>query len=314
MATTLRADSLRPANVKLRNRLSADALAGSFTVTLQSAEGISANDFLFVGTVGGGSSEKRKVTGTSGGTLTLDAALAYVHRQNEDVTVVYADRVKFYRAADQGTGSAPPDSSFSVVGSPVVLPGDLTYAELQDATGGSGYWYKYTYYNGTTLAETLLADSAAQQGSGSGHYCSVDDVRSEAGFDHNDFVTDSAVFLYRDMAEAEIASFLTKVTSLPLPSPVPPMVGHLARMLAAGYLMLKSYGPTADTQVLHRDGQSKADWAHAEMEAVLNGKRPLLDSLGNNVSSYYGIGSYPDSAPVDDYGEALPYFSVGRRY
>lgn len=44
--------------------------------------------------------------------------------------------------------------------------------------------YRYTYYNATSNIETDIEDSVPVRGDDFGHYASLTEIRSEAGFDN----------------------------------------------------------------------------------------------------------------------------------
>ena len=95
---------------------------------------------------------------------------------NELVNVMSQfDVQKVYRATSQaGTYAEITDA-----GTRVAFVTDQTSYFYDDLSGATTYWYKVSYYNSATLAESTLSD--AIPATGGGNYLSLQDVR-DAGF------------------------------------------------------------------------------------------------------------------------------------
>ncbi len=70
--------------------------------------------------------------------------------------------IHFYRAANVD-GKVPADDLFSVLATRDIDP-DQPSTYMTDSAGGSGFWYRSTYFNASTNEETALTDSEARRG------------------------------------------------------------------------------------------------------------------------------------------------------
>ena len=162
MADLLKLDNFPELNLKEKTELSADVAAAATTFTVKNASGLvdtdTDEDILVIGPPGHEACEKRTIDTISGSTITV-AALSFAHKKYTKVASLRGDQIKIYRAANVD-GTKPADASFSLL-TTVTIEVDQHYTEYKDATGGSDYWYKQTFYHSLQEVETALADSEA---------------------------------------------------------------------------------------------------------------------------------------------------------
>lgn len=295
MSANLRINNFDSINIKEVSTLLADAAAATAALTLENNQSITTNDFVIVGVLGSEGSEKAMVLSASGGTsVTLNANLALAHKRGDALTALRGDQIKVYRAVNV-SGSCPADAAFTAVGSGTInIDPDQLNTDFQDSTGGSSYWYKFTYKNSTTSDETDLADAVAARGGGYGNYCSVDEIRTEAGFDHNRYVTDATIDSRRIDAEDEINTELSGIYTLPF-SPVPPTVARITRLIAAGLLLLTEYG--AVSTGTNKEGNDKLKQGRDLLSELKTREKVLVDPTG--TSMVLGTASVVTSWPND---------------
>lgn len=283
MATTLQADSFAPANIKERAGLDVDAAAGVSSLTLKSNQGLAVGDFLYVGALAQEGCEKGVVQSLTGATgVTLTAPLALPHKRFEPVTAVLGDQVHFYRAANVD-GTVPADNAFAAILSPADIDPDQPSTYRTDSTGGSGYWYKVTYYSSSAAADvTDLASAAAVRGADYAHYAALSEIRQRAGFAGNLNLPDSVIDLHRRDAESEINAALVSKYSVPFTKPVPELIHHITVDLAAGLLLLAQFGTLIDGS--SKDGMSKAKDARAQLLSLQTGATTLVDVTGTALA------------------------------
>lgn len=291
MAQLISLSGLDEFNVGEKTTLSADATHNQATLQVDNILTFSVNNFLAIGHLGSESCEIKKIQSISGKQITLAANLDHSHKKGEPVQVVRYDQLRLYRAANVD-GSIPPVSSFSLLAT-ITLEGDQMTMEYLDQSGGANFWYRYTYYNSHTASETPLASSQALRGGDYGKYASIEEIRIEAGFQNNFDVTDQMIADRRDDAESEVKSVLYVAGySLPLQSPIPPIVKNITKLLAAGYLLLQDYGVLNDGT--NKEGVKKIQLARELLEKIRTKEIVLIDHLQETSYSRSGkISGYP---------------------
>jgi hypothetical protein len=174
----------------------------------------------------------------------------------------------------------------------------------QDITGVDTAQYKATYYNSYTSIETSLDDAKAVYGSGGSHYCLLDEIREEAGFNNNDNIEDERVFRLRARSEGEVnASLVTRYT-LPLntqtywtDSPAQELIRQITVLLSAGWLLWQEY-PDERENGTSKDGLVKIKEARSMLKDIRSGNLILLgsDNVSLAISNDTGISGYPDNS------------------
>jgi len=275
MAQNLSLTNYSASNIVERAKLAADAAKSQAVIVVDNAQNIVANDYLLIGRPGGNISAVYQVLSVNGTSITLTTNLSAYAQRGDEVTKLYGNQLKVYRAA-YSSGSIPTDGEYTVVGgSPVDIDPDQLTTNFTDSTGGSGYWYKYTFYNSTTTNETAIAASKAVRDTSSTDYASIDDVRREAGFAGNTNVTDELIYRKLQAAQSKINGMLSGRYVLPLGQPVNPIIADLTVRLAAGYVMIAEYG-TFDGQDKTK-GEKLRDDAMAELTAYQDGSQVITD-------------------------------------
>lgn len=305
MSTTLSAENYATANQKARTTYTADVAAGQTVIGVQNVNDFATNDPVISGTFGVESCEMNIVSSITGQNITLTSVTTQLHRRMEPLVALRGNQIRFYRAPNTN-GYEPPVGNFVEL-TTLSLNTDALTTEYVDSSGSSEFWYKFTYRNSITGNETDLATAPATRGAEYGHYCTIEDIRIEAGFKNATYITDQQIDLQRRRAESEMNSYLTKLFSLPFSEPFPPLLENISRVLSAGYLMLVEYGTQTDTKVAAKNGQNKVNWAQGMLTNLTNGKMPLLDVFGNNITQYSEYGNFPTDL-------TQPVFKIGKTY
>ena len=282
MAYTLNIDSFAEQNIRERTTLSSAVDAGVTSLPVVSTVGYAVGDIIYVGPLSREGCEKAVVAAVPSETiLTLSAALKLAHSASDDVTSVLGDKIHIYRAVNVDD-SVPSDEAFTVLATREIDP-DQTSTYYRDSAGSSGYWYRTSYYNETTLEETPLSE--AFRGEDFGHYASLTEIRTEAGFDGAIHLKDSVIGQQRRAAESEINAALASVYTVPF-DPVPDVVRTLTIQLAAALLLVQAYGNTAPFSTRLKD-------ARAALQEYVDQSASIVDASGQStaatsVSSYFG--------------------------
>lgn len=288
MATTLRIDSFHESNIVERGELAADALEGATTLLLRSTQGILVGQIIYVGHLSREGIEKAAVASVVDEmTVTLAAPLKLAHKAYEPITAVLGDKIRVYRAVNV-IDAVPADDAFTVLATREIDPDDMsTY--YRDSAGSSGYWYRFTYFNETTMGETSLTDLPAVRGEDVPHYASIREIREAAGFQNAYNLADSRIELWRRTAESEINAALAGSYTVPF-SPVPEIVHTLTVQLAAALLEEDAYGSTG--------AKPKVKDARAALQEYQLGSLAVTDAQGLDLGTSQPVTGWPDeSAP-----------------
>ncbi|MFZ2528757.1 MAG: phage protein Gp36 family protein [Rhodococcus sp. (in: high G+C Gram-positive bacteria)] len=285
MATILNIESFSNTNLRERTTLTAGAEAGASALVVASIAGYAVGDILYVGELSREGCEKVIIQSISGLVVTLTSALKHDHAAYTPVVSVLGDLIHVYRAANVD-GTVPADVAFTVLATRDIDPDQLsTY--YTDSSGSSSYWYRFTYYNATTLDETDLADSIAVRGDDFGHYASLSEIRAEAGFSNNYNLKDTFIDQQRRAAEAEINTALASAYTVPFTT-VPEIIRTLTIQLAAGLLLQDQYG-SGSTK-----GSAKLKAARDQLKAMQNREQTITGEGGVSIATG-GISYYPSN-------------------
>lgn len=309
MSTRLEADNLSSVNVKQQSMLNADVAGGATSITLWNASGILTNDWLFIGRQAAERCEMRQVSNVAGNVVTLSAALGFDHAKGDPIVAAYGNRVRF-KYAPNTNGDLPAADQFALIsGGEVEIVADSAVTSFVDVSGTSGNWYLYVFYNSVTNAETDISAAlrGAARGDDYGHYVELDSIRDEAGFKDANYVEDQLVDEKRADAEAMVNSKCSKITTVPFLEPYPRQIVMITRRMAAGWLLLKEYGPNTEGNPKSEAGQKLVDWAELQLEGIENGKIPLLDADGNDMRNTSSEFAFSPNAASDE-----PYFTMGQ--
>lgn len=288
MPTTLYIPSFAKNNILERTNLSADYVQGESTLTVESTAGYGSGKIMYVGQLQREGCEKAIVDQVTDAThLSLVYPLSLPHARLEPVASVLGDLIHIYRAADLD-GTPPLDDTFSVLATRPIDPDQIsTY--YTDSAGDSTWWYRYTYYNATTLDETALSDSPPVRGDDFGHYCSISEIRREAGFEGAVNLSDVTVDQQRRAAESEVNSTLKQIYTVPFTKPIPELINTITIKLAAGLLLQNVYAGQSP------QGDAKVKDARAMLQRLRDRDDYLPDDpnspgVGQGVTSWPGEG------------------------
>ena len=303
MSVTLKIDNYPLLNIKEATSLAADVEPSATSLTLMNNESIVATDFVLIGRRGSETGELRTVASASGATLAVVDALTLHHDAYDDVTALFGDKIRIYRAANTN-GTAPSDGSFTLL-DPVDIDPDQMSTKFTDPDGSLSYWYKYTYYNSTSTDETDLSQTVAVRGGIIGQYETLDNIRSAAGFENNRNITDYYIDGFRRAAQDQVNGKLSGVYTVPFTAPINSFISQITTSLAAGHIKLDQLGQS------NEDGRGMIEWAEEQLEKIRSGSITLTDAAGttlpkpNGTSSGVtgggmGMSGYPNDADQDN--------------
>ena len=295
MSVLLKLDNFGTSNVIEKGYINADAAANATSITLKNVQGVVVGVFLLIGKPAQENAEICRVISLAGNVVTV-SALTNAHTKYTDVTVLAANKLKIYRAATPTTGQ-PATADYSLL-STVDIDYDNLTTRYTDDDGGVGYYYRYTYYNSQTEAETSLDNSQSVRGGGQNDYCSIRDIREEAGLVNNPYITDPYIADRRTEAQNTIDSALTGSFTVPFSSPVPGTIKRITILFAAGYILKTQYGTAAVGT--NADGQAKIDEAQEMLTKIINGA-PIVDNQGDTVGGTRStrVKGWPDDTTAD---------------
>lgn len=303
MPAALSIDNFSSANLREKTILELEAVANDTSLTVRSSAGFAVDEFVLVGGVAVEGVELRRVTGVVIPGLLSVPAVSRPHNRFSEVQALAFDKKVVYRAPDVD-GSLPLDATFAEIGET-----DMDIDSLQtlfiDPTGGATFWYKFTDRNSITAAETSLTDGEAARGSNEQRYCSISDIREEAGFSGNENIPDRTVDRHRRYAESEIDSVLRSAFDIPF-AEVPTLVEHICISLAAGFMLSNEYVTFENYQTDRGSGRRKE--ARAMLERIKSGDLDLFEPDGDQVTEVEGVRGTPDHTAEP------PVFTMDRRY
>lgn len=280
--------------------LSADAAAAQAVFSLLNPSNAAVNDYVALNP-GSANGELKKILSISGNDITATTALGVLHRNHERVVKLYGSKIRVKRAPDVD-GTIPADSAFTTLATLTIDP-DQPFSYYTDSAGGSGFWYKFVYYNDVLDSETELAIMEAVRGGGYGHYVSLADIRAEAGLIETKKLDEAQVAQRRDEAEAEIKGALAAAGYvLPLQTTnnvpyAPPLVRGVARLLAAGLILSQNFGTAKPSSA--KDGKTKQDSARNTLKMIQDNKIALLDTNEQVLLKPALVDGWPDETTAD---------------
>lgn len=310
MSQLLRPTNFDAINLAEKTELSADVASSQKDAGVISAQGIVADDFFVIGNLGAELSELSQLDTKSGNTLTAVANYANAHKRGDELTKLFGDKIRLYRAANVD-GSAPADGSFSLV-TTIDIDVDQQYSEYTDPTGGDDYWYKKTYYNSQSTSETQIADSIAIRGGNYGYYVTAEEVQNEAGLKNNRWIPSSIYQEKLQFAQSEVNGSL-KIGGYTLPlTTIPKIVKNATLLLAAGYVLVKDYGVSSSGTT--KDGEAKIQQARDLLMKIEAGDEVLIDDSGNAMGQSNKVAGYPDSTAEDQTPSEARIFTINTKF
>lgn len=297
MSASIRIPNFDPVNIKETTLLDADVAKGALSITPKSIQGMANNDIMYVSKLGSEICEMVSLT-INGSNLTVTPALTFDHKKYAYLTTVQGNQIVVYRAANVN-GYVPADTSFAALPDGLLdIDPDQMATDYFDIDGGPDYWYKFTYRNSTSQAETSLADAVPVRGGGYGHYASIDQVRRAAGFGNNANITDGMIDEKRIAAEDEINTQLGGQYAIPFADPVPATINNITRLLAAGYLLTDDGGPFSAP--LQTEGEGKLKRAQQLLDNIKTGKITLQDATGLSIKQTANVNISPNLTSEED--------------
>ena len=327
MAQTLKLTNFGSNNTLAQTKLTGDLGAGVTALPVVNSVNFLENLITLIGAAGAQGSEIQTTAAPADSTtVTLTEVTSLQHNNGDPVTLLVGDRIRVYRAADAyNNGTQPPDTDFEAINGTTGTAIDPSQALTlyTDDGGNSTFWYKYTYYNSVSSAETDLASSTAVWAS-QVHYVSLDQVRRAAGLTNSPNVTDDLIAEFRDAAEKEINGALLPVYDFPLPKPTNPIIVEIAKNIAAGELKHEMYQNVSVAQATA--GETLADKArngggsHTSLQDLVLRDVVLEDANFNEetIDEGHGFGGWPDDttkgAGRSQGGDSGPQFSIDEEY
>lgn len=286
MATNLQIESFSDTNLagQPRTTLTAPVDGGSPALVVETTESFEPGQVVYVGLLSREGCERAVVSAlTNDTTLALTTPLKYAHGRSEPVAGVVGDLIHVYRVINV-SGQVPALDTFSVPATRSIdAEKKTTY--YTDSAGGAGFWYRHTYYNALSNAETDIEDSVPVRGDDFGHYASVTEIRNEAGFGNAINLSDVTIDQQRRAAESEINVALGTKYTTPF-VPVPDIIHTLTIQLAAGLLQANAYRGTTR-------GSDKPKEARALIKSLQDGDQTINGEDGSSITTGEGISSWP---------------------
>lgn len=295
-----------------QTELTAAATAGSsVTLALKSNHGLTDNDFVMIKRVGDDQAHIAQLNATVSGntdiqidTLRYDLAIGDIIRK------ITHNQRKFY-------GCATEDGTYvhiSADDSPKTIEVDNLDGTLFEYTGDEGYLYfKSTYFNSQSpTKETDIDDAVSVLGGESDRYCSIYDIKAEAGLIDNPYISGVRLENLRVRAEGEVKASLFKKYALPL-SEIPVIIKTATKLMAAGWLLYQEYGAEADGT--SKDGIDKVKQGRSILKQIRNGTVILLnsdDEVLEASSSGSKLDSFPDNTTEDQDDDKI--FKITDKY
>lgn len=282
-----------------RSTLKADAVAGS-SVTLQLVNNAGFADaaFVVIGELGSELAELQQINQavTAGSNIRV-ATLVRDHPEGTPVVVFRYNKRKFYGSETQG------GTYTELSGSPIAIGVDNPQGTYMEYTGSTYNYFKATYYNSTTVEETDKDDLTGQAADQSTRYCTIWDIRLQAGLTQNPYISDGRLERKRLQAENLVNSYIGNKYVLPL-TYVPGMVQIITTLLAAGYVDFEEYG--ADGLGVKWLGEAKG-----MLKAIQEGSQTLFDADQIQLPTLTDGGGFamegkPDTDGSDSSGEDSP--------
>lgn len=282
-------------NIVDESELTAEVAEGATTIVVENDDNFDTDHAILVGFPGAENAEIVVPTAVSDESVTVPA-LDHPHEQGEPVSVLFGAKARIYRASNVD-GTVPAVGDFSLLAT-VTLEADSIETDYTDDTGGSDYWYLYTFYNDepTTPEESDKDTFDSIRGGGVNLYVPIEDVRETAGLQNNRWIADHFIYRKTLSAQDEVnGSLVIAGYDLPL-STVPEQVKNAVELLASGYILTSNYGPQWEGTL--KDGQNKIQQAKDIMSSIESGSLQLIvdDEV---VEAQKTVRGYPDNTTLD---------------
>jgi hypothetical protein len=315
MTKTLILNNFPEANIGETSELNADAAVDATELILKDNQGFTVGDFIIIGGLGTETAELRTVGEPNSDLtgLTITEALKLHHDRFDQVTKIFGESMKIYRAISSD-GSIPSDEDFGGAYSIVSIDTDQMSTRFTDTSGDAdnkNMWYKRTFYNSVTQQETPLAEAVAYRGTDATSYATTEQIRIKAGLQHNRWLTDEKVLEKIRVAQSVIDGTLTGLYAVPFTAPVNQIINEIAQLLAAGYLLqgldsaaMRAQGDALIAQATNKDGTGWLD--------KLNKKELKMTGLAGETQTVVDAGGF-NAWPNADTARTAPEYGGGQR-
>jgi hypothetical protein len=258
-----------------RATLTAGVAAGSaVSIPVDNSAGFNVDDYIVIGAEGSDQAELVQITAIADANH-VTATLAQAHSADDPIVFYRYNERKFYGSLTSGGAY----TELTAYGSPAAIGVDDPQGTSIEYTGGEGYiYFKSTYWNSTTSTESNIADANEVLADESTRYCSLYQIRKQAGITQNPYYDDGKVEDKRKQAENEVNSYLLNRYVLPLTNSVdapevPFLITRCAYMLAAGYIDYEEFGSDGN-------GVKWLGEARGILNSIQKGTQRLIDSTG----------------------------------
>jgi hypothetical protein len=297
MSQTLKITNFSESNINETTVLTADTPAGSGVLAVDNSVDFSGGVFVLVGGPGSKIAEIiQAATVELPNQIPLVSNTMLAHEQNESIVALFANQINIYVAANPPSNLQPPDSQFTLQAT-INIDANNETTSYTDVNGSGNFWYKSTYYNSSSTAETDIASSSAIRGNYTPNYCSITDIRKTAGMMANPYISDVDIDAKRTEAQNQIDGILNGMYTIPFQPPVDKMILGITRMLAAGMLMIDDPGAAGSGSAIYTEGKDKIADAEAMLAMVAARKYILTDAAGDQIISPSSSSSksFPDA-------------------
>lgn len=314
MSAILQADNFSTTNILDSTRLSAEAIVGATSITVENGHEFDANAYVLFGNHTD-ASEVAVVASRTGNSVTLSSALKLNHAAGTTLRVLFGNQIRFYRASNVD-GSIPGNDAFSAIGI-VTIDSDESGTVYTDTDGGSDYWYKYTFRNEVTTNETSLDNAVATRGGGVGNYTSPPELRFRAGLNGNTNISDGSIYRYQRAAQEEINSTLKGHYVVPFERPVNAIIKDITELIAGGQLIQDIFRSTSQSAA--QTGKDMVTEGRTKLERIVSGSLVLLNAVSEetSLSTATSVSGWPNSTTADatvENGGSERKFFMGRGF
>lgn len=306
MSEQLNAPNYEPANITAITEMSANAASGQKNIAVLNSASFTVGKPVVLGE--GETAEIVQIQSLTDEQIVSVTNLKFDHLEGETVRELVGNAIRFFRTANVD-GSVPDDADFSVLATVEIVADELSTSYL-DSVGGSGYWYKFIYFDTFSGNEyTSLQDSVAVRGGNLGQYVTVDEVRSEAGLRDNPYVTDNFIMTKIVFAQAQVDSAVSKAGyTLPFDG-TPTLIEQVTRTLAAGYVLRSKV--LRNNEATIAQGDALVEEATAWLQELKDGNVILFGLDGAKLTQGSSVVS---TAFGSDSEENEPWFTRDKQY
>jgi hypothetical protein len=271
MAQIVTIDNFPQFNLMDVGELTADVVAGATVLPVSTEGSFDTDHAILLGIPGAETTEVVIPSAVADDSLTV-AAIDNGHKKGTKVYKLRGNKARIYRGTKVSNACPTDEASYTAQGTPITLRGDSLQTEWNDPTGDDSlHCWLFTFYNDipTTPEETSLDTIEAT--SGNLYAVTVDQVRSEAGFKGNPYISDADILEKIRLAQGEAnSSAIVGGYILPVSND---MFTNAVLLLAAGYLMIKDYG--LGSNGINKEGRDKLKDGKDLLKQIETGEKTL---------------------------------------